>query len=108
MAGGDPRDATTLDLPVPQLDITTGGDLSGFRVGIPQEYFISGINLKWRPPYGRQSLAGIAGRHACAAHLPHTQYALPVYYLIAPAEASANLARYDGVRYGPRLPAEAL
>jgi len=109
MAGGDPRDATSLDLPVPELDMTTGGDLSGLRVGIPQEYFISGMQPEVESSVREAiRLLESLGATPVPLSLPHTQYALPVYYLIAPAEASANLARYDGVRYGPRLPAEAL
>ena len=107
MAGHDPCDATTLDIPVPAIDLDAGTDLSGLRVGVPEEYFIEGI----QPEVEARVREAIARLEALGAQvreisLPHTRYALPVYYLIAPAEASANLARFDGVRYGPRLPAD--
>jgi aspartyl-tRNA(Asn)/glutamyl-tRNA(Gln) amidotransferase subunit A len=109
MAGGDPRDATSLDLPLPELGLPGSGDLSGLRLGIPQEYFIPGMQPQVESRV-REAIGVLEslGATAVPISLPHTQYALPVYYLIAPAEASANLARYDGVRYGPRLPADAL
>jgi aspartyl-tRNA(Asn)/glutamyl-tRNA(Gln) amidotransferase subunit A len=109
MAGGDRRDATSLDLPLPELDFAGPGDLSGLRVGIPEEYFIPGMQSEVESSV-RQAIGILQSLGAAIApvSLPHTRYALPVYYLIAPAEASANLARYDGVRYGPRLPADAL
>jgi aspartyl-tRNA(Asn)/glutamyl-tRNA(Gln) amidotransferase subunit A len=109
MAGVDPRDATSLDLPIPELDLAGSGDLSGLRLGIPEEYFIPGMQPEVESRV-RQAIAVLEslGAVAVPVSLPHTRYALPVYYLIAPAEASANLARYDGVRYGPRLPADAL
>lgn len=108
MAGYDHLDSTTLNLPVPDILLTTT-DLHGLRVGIPQEYFIRGI----QPEVDRAVRAAIQklevlGAQTLLVSLPHTEYALPVYYLIAPAEASANLARYDGIRYGPRLTAESM
>ena len=107
MAGHDPRDATTIDLPVPEICLDGCTDLAGLRVGVPQEYFIAGI----QPEVEAAVRAAIARLEALGAQvrpvsLPHTEYALPVYYLIAPAEASANLARYDGIRFGLRLPEE--
>ena len=107
MAGYDPLDATSMELPVPKIDFNKPVDLERLRIGVPEEYFIAGIQPQV-----------VAAVHAAIEHmaslgaevmeisLPHTEYALPVYYLIAPAEASANLARYDGIRYGPRLPAD--
>jgi aspartyl-tRNA(Asn)/glutamyl-tRNA(Gln) amidotransferase subunit A len=109
MAGVDPLDATSMDIPVPELDLDQAVDLKGLRIGVPDEYFIQGI----QPAVERCVRAAIRQMEALGAvavpiQLPHTEYALPVYYLIAPAEASANLARYDGVRYGLRAPAEGL
>jgi aspartyl-tRNA(Asn)/glutamyl-tRNA(Gln) amidotransferase subunit A len=106
MAGHDPLDATTLDLPVPPMPLDGPPDLRGLRVGVPDEYFIPGI----QPAVEAAARAAIEALRELGAsilpmQLPHTEYALPVYYLIAPAEASANLARYDGVRYGPRVAA---
>ncbi len=105
IAGHDPLDATTLDLPVPQIEFTSGSDffLHGLRVGVPQEYFIEGIQPEVEQSVLKaiQELASI-GATIEPVSLPHTEFALPVYYLIAPAEASANLARYDGIRYGAR------
>ncbi|WP_438730793.1 Asp-tRNA(Asn)/Glu-tRNA(Gln) amidotransferase subunit GatA [Parasphingorhabdus sp. DH2-15] len=103
MAGYDPKDATSLDAPVPNWEAALSGDLKGKRVGIPKEYRIDGtseeINALW--DQGAQWLRD-AGAEVVEVSLPHTQYALPAYYIIAPAEASSNLARYDGVRYGAR------
>ena len=103
MAGFDPRDSTSLDLPVPQWEANLSSDLGGKRVGIPKEYRIEGVPGDIDALWGR----GIewlkdAGATPVEISLPHTKYALPTYYIIAPAEASSNLARYDGVRYGLR------
>jgi aspartyl-tRNA(Asn)/glutamyl-tRNA(Gln) amidotransferase subunit A len=103
MAGFDPRDATSLDLPVPEWEAGLSSDLKGKRVGIPREYRVDGmpseIDALWE-----QGIAYLkdAGAEIVEVSLPHTHYALPAYYIIAPAEASSNLARYDGVRYGLR------
>ncbi len=103
MCGFDPKDATSLDLPVPNWESELSSDLKGKRVGIPKEYRIDGvpeeINALWD-----QGIAWLkdAGAEVVEISLPHTKYALPTYYIIAPAEASSNLARYDGVRYGMR------
>ena len=103
MAGFDPKDSTSLDLPVPQWEANLSSDLSGKRVGIPKEYRIDGvpgdIDALW--DQGIEWLKD-AGATPVEISLPHTKYALPTYYIIAPAEASSNLARYDGVRYGLR------
>ena len=103
MAGFDPKDSTSLDLPVPQWQTNLSSDLKGKRVGIPKEYRIDGvpaeINTLW--DRGIEWLKD-AGATPVEISLPHTKYALPTYYIIAPAEASSNLARYDGVRYGLR------
>ncbi|MDT7934641.1 MAG: Asp-tRNA(Asn)/Glu-tRNA(Gln) amidotransferase subunit GatA [Sphingomonadaceae bacterium] len=103
MSGYDPKDSTSLDLPVGDLEGACVGDLRGRRVGIPREYRVDGmpheIDRLWR--LGAEQLRD-AGAEIVEVSLPHTKYALPAYYIIAPAEASSNLARYDGVRYGRR------
>ncbi len=103
-AGYDHRDSTSLNLPVPDYTATLNGDIRGLRVGVPAEYFIEGIEADVEQAV-RAAIDKLAqlGAEIIEINLPHTKYALPVYYLIAPAEASANLARYDGVRYGPRV-----
>ncbi|MCZ7670650.1 MAG: amidase family protein [Chloroflexi bacterium] len=103
-AGYDPRDSTSLDVPVPDYEAALTGDIRGLKVGVPKEYFIEGIEAEVETAV-RTAIAKLEelGAEIVEISLPHTQYALPVYYLIAPAEASANLARYDGVRYGPRV-----
>jgi aspartyl-tRNA(Asn)/glutamyl-tRNA(Gln) amidotransferase subunit A len=103
MAGFDPKDATSLDMAVPDWAGALNADMRGKRVGIPREYRLDGID----PDIAAMWDAGIAmlkeaGAEVVDISLPHTQYALPAYYIIAPAEASSNLARYDGVRYGLR------
>jgi aspartyl-tRNA(Asn)/glutamyl-tRNA(Gln) amidotransferase subunit A len=109
MAGFDPKDSTSLDLPVPNWEANLSSDLKGKRVGIPKEYRIDGvpdeINALW--DQGIEWLKD-AGATPVEISLPHTKYALPTYYIIAPAEASSNLARYDGVRYGLRVEGEGL
>jgi aspartyl-tRNA(Asn)/glutamyl-tRNA(Gln) amidotransferase subunit A len=104
MAGFDPRDSTSLDLPVPKWEAGLSSDLSGKRVGIPTEYRIDGVPAEINDLWDRgiQWLRD-AGATPVTISLPHTKYALPTYYIIAPAEASSNLARYDGVRYGLRV-----
>jgi aspartyl-tRNA(Asn)/glutamyl-tRNA(Gln) amidotransferase subunit A len=104
MAGFDSLDATTSQTPVPEYRLPESPDLTGVRVGVPSEYFIEGI----QPDVANAVQAAIQkmetlGATVISISLPHTEYALPVYYIIAPAEASANLARYDGIRFGPRL-----
>jgi aspartyl-tRNA(Asn)/glutamyl-tRNA(Gln) amidotransferase subunit A len=103
MAGYDRRDATSSDLPVPSIELGQEPDLKGLRIGVPQEYFIPGMQAEVESAV-RQAIDRLAslGAEILQVSLPHTEYAVPVYYLIAPAEASANLARYDGVRYGLR------
>ncbi len=103
MAGFDAKDATSLDLPVPQWEAGLNASLKGKRVGIPKEYRVDNmpaeIDALWQQ--GVEWLRD-AGAEIVEVSLPHTKYALPAYYIIAPAEASSNLARYDGVRYGLR------
>ncbi len=105
IAGHDPHDSTSLDVPVPDYEAALTGDIRGLRVGVPQEYFIEGIDAEVETAV-RAAIDKLAelGAEIVEISLPHTEYALPVYYLIAPAEASANLARYDGIRFGPRVP----
>jgi len=103
MSGFDPKDSTSLDLPVPKWEANLSSDVRGKRIGIPKEYRIDGIPEE----IGKVWDQGIewmkdAGAEIVEVSLPHTKYALPTYYIIAPAEASSNLARYDGVRYGQR------
>ncbi|MGB3716696.1 MAG: Asp-tRNA(Asn)/Glu-tRNA(Gln) amidotransferase subunit GatA [Candidatus Promineifilaceae bacterium] len=104
IAGYDRRDSTSLKAAVPDYEAGLTGDIRGLRVGVPKEYFVGGIQAEVERAVGLaiEKLADL-GAEIVDISLPHTEYALPVYYLIAPAEASANLARYDGVRYGPRL-----
>ncbi len=103
MAGFDPKDATSLDLPVPQWEAGLNADMRGSKVGIPREYRMDGIDADVAASWDR-GIAWLkdAGAEIVEISLPHTKYALPAYYIIAPAEASSNLARYDGVRYGLR------
>jgi aspartyl-tRNA(Asn)/glutamyl-tRNA(Gln) amidotransferase subunit A len=103
IAGHDPLDSTSMPSPVPEAGIESA-DLKGLRLGVPQEYFIAGMQSEVEEAV-RAALDVFQdlGAEIVEIHLPHTDLALPVYYLIAPAEASANLARYDGVRFGPRL-----
>lgn len=107
MAGFDPKDATSLKMDVPDWEGALNADLKGKRVGIPREYRMDGtddaIMASWEQ--GKEWLRD-AGATIVDISLPHTRYALPAYYIIAPAEASSNLARYDGVRYGLRDLAE--
>ena len=103
MASVDPKDSTSADRPVPDYEAALTGDIRGRRIGIPREYRMDGmspeIDALWKQ--GAEMLRD-AGAEIVDISLPHTKYALPAYYVIAPAEASSNLARYDGVRYGRR------
>ncbi len=109
MAGHDPKDSTSVNTPVPDYEAAMTGDIRGLKVGIPKEYRIDGtpaeIDAVWQQ--GIEWLKA-AGAEMVDISLPHTKYALPTYYIIAPAEASSNLARYDGVRYGLRVPGDTL
>lgn len=108
IAGHDPHDATSMPNPVPTIDFE-GATVQGLKVGVPKEYFIDGMQPEVEAAVRAavQKLAEL-GAEIVEISLPHTEYALPVYYLIAPAEASSNLARFDGVRYGPREAANQL
>jgi aspartyl-tRNA(Asn)/glutamyl-tRNA(Gln) amidotransferase subunit A len=109
MAGHDPGDSTSMPMPVPDFEAAVGRDIRGLKVGIPKEYRIEGmageIDAIWRQ--GEAWLRD-AGAEIVEVSLPHTRYALATYYIIAPAEASSNLARYDGVRFGLRVPGATL
>jgi aspartyl-tRNA(Asn)/glutamyl-tRNA(Gln) amidotransferase subunit A len=109
MASVDEKDTTSVDLPVPDYEAALGKPIKGLRVGIPKEYRPDGlsseINALWDK--GAQWLKE-QGAEIVEISLPHTKYALPAYYIVAPAEASSNLARYDGVRYGLRVPGDDL
>jgi len=105
MAGHDPKDSTSIDRPVPDYEAAVGHSIKGMKIGIPKEYRLDGlaaeIDTLWQR--GAQWLQA-AGAEIVEVSLPHTKYALPAYYIVASAEASSNLARYDGVRYGLRVP----
>jgi aspartyl-tRNA(Asn)/glutamyl-tRNA(Gln) amidotransferase subunit A len=103
MCGHDPKDSTSMDLAVPNFEAALTGDIKGKVIGIPKEYRMDGMSAEieklWEDGTAMLKDAGAEIRDIT---LPHTEYALPAYYVIAPAEASSNLARYDGVRFGHR------
>lgn len=105
MSGHDPKDTTSANVDVPDFEKAVGQSVKGKRIGIPKEYRVDGMSAEieklWEQ--GRAWLKA-AGAEIVEVSLPHTKYALPAYYIVAPAEASSNLARYDGVRYGLRVP----
>jgi aspartyl-tRNA(Asn)/glutamyl-tRNA(Gln) amidotransferase subunit A len=109
IAGYDPRDSTSMDVPVPVYanGLQDGNGLEGVCIGVPKEYFVAGMqaDVEAAVRTAVDALSGL-GAEVQEVSLPHTDYALPVYYLVAPAEASANLARYDGVRYTMRMDAD--
>ncbi len=104
MAGPDAKDTTCADLPVPDYEAAVGKSVKGLRIGIPKEYRIDGMPAEIEKIWDRgKAWLKAAGAELVDVSLPHTKYALPAYYIVAPAEASSNLARYDGVRYGLRV-----
>jgi aspartyl-tRNA(Asn)/glutamyl-tRNA(Gln) amidotransferase subunit A len=105
MAGHDPKDSTSADRPVPDYEKALGQSVKGRKIGIPKEYRIDGMPAEIEKLW-QEGAAWLkqAGAEIVEISLPHTKYALPAYYIVAPAEASSNLARYDGVRYGLRVP----
>jgi aspartyl-tRNA(Asn)/glutamyl-tRNA(Gln) amidotransferase subunit A len=109
MAGHDPKDATSDERAIPDFEAALTGDIRGMKIGIPKEYRLDGLSDEIAKLWdqGRQWLTD-AGAECVDISLPHTKYALPAYYIIAPAEASSNLARYDGVRYGLRVDGDSL
>ncbi|MCV2865229.1 Asp-tRNA(Asn)/Glu-tRNA(Gln) amidotransferase subunit GatA [Albidovulum sediminicola] len=103
MAGHDPKDSTSADIPVPDFEAMLTGDIRGKKIGIPREYRIEGLPAEIAAIWDQgTAMLKDAGAEIVDISLPHTKYALPAYYVVAPAEASSNLARYDGVRYGHR------
>ena len=103
MVGKDIMDATSVDAPELSVDYPTDGTLNGIKIGVPAEYFVKGMQAEVEGRVREAiSLMEKLGAQIIPINLPHTEYALPVYYILAPAEASANLARYDGIRYTPR------
>ncbi len=108
MAGHDPKDSTSADLAVPDFEAMLTGDIKGKKIGIPKEYRMDGMPAEIENLWADgTAMLKDAGAEIVDISLPHTKYALPAYYVIAPAEASSNLARYDGVRYGHRATLEA-
>jgi aspartyl-tRNA(Asn)/glutamyl-tRNA(Gln) amidotransferase subunit A len=105
IAGPDPMDSTAIDVPVPDYRATLGQGIEGLRLGVPAEYFIEGVDPEVEQAV-RTAIATLEklGARTVPVSLPHTEYGLAAYYVIAPAEASSNLARYDGVKYGLRVP----
>ena len=105
MAGHDPKDTTSVDRAVPDYEAAVGRSVKGMTIGIPKEYRVDGMAAEIEELW-QKGIAYLreAGAKIVEVSLPHTKYALPAYYIVAPAEASSNLARYDGVRYGLRLP----
>ncbi|MBS9476593.1 Asp-tRNA(Asn)/Glu-tRNA(Gln) amidotransferase subunit GatA [Ancylobacter radicis] len=104
MAGHDAKDSTSVDLPVPDYQQSCGGSVKGKRIGIPREYRVDGMSAEIAALWDKGAdMLREAGAEIVEISLPHTKYALPAYYIVALAEASSNLARYDGVRYGERV-----
>jgi aspartyl-tRNA(Asn)/glutamyl-tRNA(Gln) amidotransferase subunit A len=109
MAGFDEKDSTSVDIRVPDYVAALGKSVKGLKVGVPREYRIEGMNPEVDALWQKSAaMLREAGAEIVEISLPHTKYALPVYYIIAPAEASSNLARYDGVRFGLRVPGKDL
>jgi aspartyl-tRNA(Asn)/glutamyl-tRNA(Gln) amidotransferase subunit A len=109
MASADPKDSTCADMPVPDYEAAVGGSIKGLKVGVPKEYRMEGMPREIEDLW-QQGIAWLkaGGASIHDVSLPHTKYALPAYYIVAPAECSSNLARYDGVRYGMRKPGKDL
>ncbi len=109
MAGHDPKDSTCVDMPVPDYEAEVARGVKGLRVGVPKEYRVEGMSAEVDALW-QKGIAWLkdAGATIHDISLPHTKYALPAYYIVAPAECSSNLARYDSVRYGLRVPGKDL
>ena len=109
MAGHDPKDSTSAPVAVPDFEAAITGDIKGLKVGIPKEYTLDGMPSEIQDLWDRGAAwLTEQGAEIKPVSLPHTKYALPAYYIVAPAEASSNLARYDGVRYGLRVDGDSL
>ena len=107
MAGHDPKDTTSVDRDVPDYEAAIGRSVKGMKIGIPKEYRVDGMSAEIDALWTKGAdMLRAAGAEIVEISLPHTKYALPAYYIVAPAEASSNLARYDGVRYGLRVPGQ--
>src|SRR5713101_2777228 len=107
LAGGDPLDSTCAARPVPDYEAALTGDIKGLRIGVPREYFVEGMNREVEDAVrGALKQFEALGATPVEISLPHTEYAIATYYILATAEASANLARYDGIRYGLRVEAD--
>ena len=105
MAGFGPKDSTSADRVVPDYEKAIGASVKGMKIGIPKEYRVDGMSAEIEALWQKGAdMLRAAGAEIVEVSLPHTKYALPAYYIVAPAEASSNLARYDGVRYGVRVP----
>ncbi len=108
ISGHDPKDSTSFDAPVPDFEAALSGDIKGKKIGIPKEYRQGGMSTEIESLWNKGAeMLRDAGAEIVDISLPHTKYALPAYYVLAPAEASSNLARYDGVRYGYRAKLQA-
>src|SRR5712675_1529221 len=109
MAGHDPKDTTSVDCAVPDYEAVIGKSVKGMKIGIPKEYRLDGMPAEIEKLWSEGAAwVKAAGAELVEISLPHTKYALPAYYIVAPAEASSNLARYDGVRYGLRVPGRSI
>jgi aspartyl-tRNA(Asn)/glutamyl-tRNA(Gln) amidotransferase subunit A len=109
MAGHDPKDTTSVDIAVPDYEAAIGKSVKGMKIGIPREYRLDGMPAEIEKLWSEGAAwLKAAGAELVEVSLPHTKYALPAYYIVAPAEASSNLARYDGVRYGLRVPGRSM
>ena len=109
MAGHDPKDTTSVDRAVPDYEAAIGKSVKGMKIGIPKEYRLDGMPAEIEKLWTEGAAwLKAAGAELVEVSLPHTKYALPAYYIVAPAEASSNLARYDGVRYGLRVPGRSI
>ena len=109
MAGHDPKDTTSVYRPVPDYEAAIGNSVKGMKIGIPREYRLDGMPAEIEKLWSAGAAwLSAAGAELVEVSLPHTKYALPAYYIVAPSEASSNLARYDGVRYGLRVPGRSI